>query len=83
MYQFLKYDKEPEFIASKKPFVVNGQDIGWSEEEWYTEDIAIPKWWNHEYHAMVEVQAIAGRGLAKYCLRCDRRLSEDGCKHNM
>lgn len=83
MYRFLKYNKEPDFIASRKPLIVNGRKTDWIKEEWYTKDISLPSWWNEECHVMVEKRGISGqRGLVKYCLQCDKQLSEKGCKHN-
>ena len=83
MYRFLKYNKEPDFIASRKPFVVDGNKTGWVKEEWYTKDIAIPDWWNEECHVMVEKKMVAGKGLVKFCLKCNKQIPESGCKHNL
>jgi len=84
MYKFLKYDKRPDFIASRKPFLVDGKRTGWIEEEWYTGDIAVPLWWNEECHRMVEGRSLFGlKGLMKFCLRCNKELPENGCIHNI
>ena len=82
MYSFIK-TKEPEFIASRKDFLVDGRKTGWVEEEWYTSDIAVPEWWNEECHRLVETKTVGGNGFIKFCLICDKQVSENGCKHNI
>ena len=78
MFTFLKFHKLPDFIASRKKL-----GNGMVEEEWYTREVALPEWWNGETHCLVEVLTIGGIGYAKYCKVCDRKIPENGCKHNI
>lgn len=76
LYAVLKYNKSPDFVASHKSLGIGN----WVEEEWYTKDIAIPKWWNDEYHRLMET---GKDSYEKFCLRCGRRITENGCEHNL
>lgn len=78
MFTILKFKKTPKFVASRKKI-----GNGLVEEEWYTEEVALPSWWNQECHALIETQTIGGVGYQKYCKLCNREIPENGCIHNI
>lgn len=76
-FSILKLRKNPDYVASVKK-----RKDGWIEEEWYTNELALPFWWNDNCHALLEQKVIGGKGFVKYCLKCKSKIPDTGCTHN-
>lgn len=65
------FDPKPEYIASSRR-VGNGQIL----EEWYTNNDAIPPWWDFEKHMLVE---FTPGTFSKFCIEHNQRIPDLGC----
>lgn len=64
---------EPKYVASSKK-VGHGQIL----EEWYSDEDAVPKWWDSDFHMLVE---FTPGTFSKFCMKHNKRLPESGCSN--